>query len=184
MPAPMVRSQLGPPLGDPGLLPLLIVLLAVGARVVAVGPYTLPILKGCLRTFTRVSGRTAARRGAIHLSNITNSFNVLFLSNPDTMVDSCRARGTWPRTADKRGHAAHSGGIAGAPSPSRRVPSGIRHNPQESEGSARHSGPPTSAASRGGGGVEQHQIGAIAPREWRHSRELWPLPWPRLSGCS
>ena len=45
MPLPVVRSPLGLPLGDRGLLPLPDALPGVGAGVVAGGPYTVP--KGC-----------------------------------------------------------------------------------------------------------------------------------------
>ena len=61
MPPPVVRSPLGPPLGDRGLLPLPDALPAAG--VVAGGPYTVSILKGCLNTVTGVSSRTGAHRG-------------------------------------------------------------------------------------------------------------------------
>ena len=50
MPLPVVRSALGLPLGDRGLLPLPDALSAARAGVVAGGPHTLPILKGCLNT--------------------------------------------------------------------------------------------------------------------------------------
>ena len=58
MPLPVVRSPLGLPLGDQGLLPLLDALPGVGAGVVAGGPYTLP--QRMLDTLTGASSRTGA----------------------------------------------------------------------------------------------------------------------------
>ena len=46
MPPPVVRSPLGLPLGDRGLLPLLDTFCGVGAGLVARGPYTLPSWAG------------------------------------------------------------------------------------------------------------------------------------------
>ena len=56
MPLPVVRSPLGLPLGDRGLLPLPDALPGVGAGVVAGGPYTLP--QRMLDTDTGASSRT------------------------------------------------------------------------------------------------------------------------------
>ena len=61
MPLPVVRSPLGLPLGDRGLLPLPDALSGVGAGVVAGGPYTLP--QRMLDTLTGASSRTGAQGG-------------------------------------------------------------------------------------------------------------------------
>ena len=61
MPLPVVRSPLGLPLGDRGLLPLPDAPPGVGAGVVAGGPYTLP--QRMWDTLTRASSRTGAQGG-------------------------------------------------------------------------------------------------------------------------
>ena len=79
-----------------------------------------------------------------------------------------RTRVAWPRTANERGHAAHSGGVAQAPPLSWRVPPGILHDPQEWEGSARHRAPPLSKAGPGGGGGARGSAGYVpSPRRSR-----------------
>ena len=66
---PVVRSPLGLPLGDRGLLPLLDALAALVTGVVAGGPYTVPTLKGCLIPFTGVCSRTGAHWGAFQYNS-------------------------------------------------------------------------------------------------------------------
>ena len=63
MPLLVVRSPWGLPLGARGLLPLPNALCDVGAGVVAGEPYTLPILKGCLKYQYRGVPWTGARGG-------------------------------------------------------------------------------------------------------------------------
>ena len=65
MPLPVVRSPLGLPLGDRGLLPLPDALPGVGAGVVAGGPYTVP--KGC---WIPIPGRPAGRGQGLFLPHI------------------------------------------------------------------------------------------------------------------
>ena len=118
---PVVRSPLGLPLGDWGLLPLPDALSAVGAGVVAGGPYTLPILKGCLIPFTGVSSRMGAHRGAfIDISNFLFStpwwIHITVPRLPQKRAAQGR-RGLEP--LHQRGHAAHSGGVVGTPPLSR-----------------------------------------------------------------
>ena len=60
----MVRSPLGLPLGDRGLLPLPDALPGVGAGVVAGGPYTVP--QRMLDTLTGASSRTGALGGILN----------------------------------------------------------------------------------------------------------------------
>ena len=62
MPLPVVRSPLGLPLGDRGLLPLPDALPGVGAGVVAGGPYTVP--KGC---WIPIPGRPTGRGQGLFL---------------------------------------------------------------------------------------------------------------------
>ena len=64
MPIRVVRSPLGLPLGDRGLLPLPGALPGVGAGVVAGGPYTVP--KGC---WIPIPGRPAGRGQGLFLPN-------------------------------------------------------------------------------------------------------------------
>ena len=70
----MVRSPLGLPLGDRGLVPLPDVLPGFGAGSVAGGPYTLP--QRMLDTLTGASSRTGAQGGS----------NILFIVNPRRSV--------------------------------------------------------------------------------------------------
>ena len=114
MPPPVVRSPLGLPLGDWGLLPLQDALPAVGAGVVAGGPYTLPILKGCWIPVPGVSSRTGAQRGWASSSAVPRNQtaeHIRGFSFSTTHEGLGRTRAAWPRTADQRGHAAHSGGV-------------------------------------------------------------------------
>ena len=65
MPLPVVRSPLGLPLGDRGLLPLPDALPGVGVGVVAGGPYTVP--KGC---WIPIPGRPTGRGQGLFLLHI------------------------------------------------------------------------------------------------------------------
>ena len=101
MPLPVVRSPLGLPLGDRGLLPLPDALPGVGAGVVAGGPYTVP--KGC---WIPVPGRPAGRGQGLFLPTYFSTY-------PCT---HCRAGGRcWgpPRMSGPRRRPSHWG-----PSPS------------------------------------------------------------------
>ena len=115
MPPPEVRSPLGLPLGDRGLLPLPDALPAMGTGVVAGGPYTLPILKGFWLPLTGcLAGRVPT--GAGHQP--TNSkFNSISIQIPTTNRWLGRVKkgrcGLEP--LHQWGHAARSGGVVGAP---------------------------------------------------------------------
>ena len=102
MPPPVVRSPLGLPLGDRGLLPLQDALPAVGAGSVAGGPYTLPILKGCWIPVPGVSSRTGAHRGWAFNSCLQHTTAELFRGSihyePHGGLGCARA--AWPRIAD------------------------------------------------------------------------------------
>ena len=69
MPPPVVCSPLGLQLGDRGLLTLPDALYAVGAGVVAGGPYILPILKGRLRSLPRCPTGRVPTVGQINKKN-------------------------------------------------------------------------------------------------------------------
>ena len=149
MPLPVVRSPLGLPLGDRGLLPLPDALSAVGAGVVAGGPYTLPILKGCL---VPLLGCPAGR---VPVGGHSNTTLLQFTSHLRILLSISRTHGRlWTGTC-KGGMASNRstsgatppipGGLWGPPRPSKRVPPCIGHDPQAWEGSARHRAPPTSA---------------------------------------
>ena len=78
MPLPVVRSPLGLPLGDRGLLPLPDALLGVGAGVVAGGPYTLP--QRMLDTDTGASSRTGTGVVPVVTRQSISFFPIHFLS--------------------------------------------------------------------------------------------------------
>ena len=148
MPPPVVRSPLGLPLGGRGLLPLPDALPVVGAGVVAGGPYTLPILKGCCLPLPEVSNRTGAHRG--HVSNtqfligLIDTFTSINLNAYTVESWSNRARAVWPRTAPPAGPIPPFRGCCGGPRPcprgfraaygtthkNGRVPPGIGDHPQ------------------------------------------------------
>ena len=69
MPLLVVRSPLGLPLGDRGLLPLPDALPGVGAGVVARGPYTVP--KGC---WIPIPGRPAGRGQRLFLPTYSSTY--------------------------------------------------------------------------------------------------------------
>ena len=75
MPLPVVRSPLGLPLGDRGLLPLPDALPGVGAGVVAGGPYTVP--KGC---WIPIPGRLAGRGPGLFLPTYSSTYPCTYCS--------------------------------------------------------------------------------------------------------
>ena len=106
MPLPVVRSPLGLPLGDRGLLPLPDALPGVGAGVVAGGPYTVP--QRMLDTDTGASSRTGT--GTVP-SVIRRPNNTHLPSNPQSTFQSTHLQSTHFKTS-VAGPRAYKGSVA------------------------------------------------------------------------
>ena len=160
MPLPVVRSPLGLPLGDRGLIPLPDALPGVGAGVVAGGPYTVP--KGC---WIPIPGRPTGRGQGLFLrayNRLTHIQRLLVWKPAPLQSSTTQASVTF--LTHTLAHVAGRGVVVGAP---RACP---HHRP---------SSPPRHRASARAGAPHMHPPGPFPPAHLEACHEDPALEPPR-----
>ena len=164
MPLPVVRSPLGLPLGDRGLLPLPDALPGVGAGVVAGGPYTVP--KGC---WIPIPGRPTGRGQGLFLRALPSGLQSTDPYSTAVGMEACSTpvlnhSGQLHIPPHTLAHVAGRGVVVGAP---RACP---RHWP---------SSPPRHRASARAGAPHMHPPGPFPPAHLDACHEDPALEPPR-----
>ena len=164
MPLPVVRSPLGLPLGDRGLLPLPDALPGVGAGVVAGGPYTVP--KGC---WIPIPGRPTRRGQGLLLRALPSGLQSTDPYSTAVGMEACSTpvlnhSGQLHIPPHTLAHVAGRGVVVGAP---RACP---RHWP---------SSPPRHRASARAGAPHMHPPGPFPPAHLDACHEDPALEPPR-----